>query len=164
MFVLLVCAVSLQINNRFSYKVTYEALIIVKESVKSPKFTVNKQKPIIPTEEVKNAVVGRFGANSGVMLAILAAESSLNPRAVNYNCFYGGKSRSCNKEDRHLSWSVDCGIAQINKKGNVCPEELFDIQTNLNEAKKIMASQGLNAWVVYSNGTYIKYLGLLSET
>lgn len=162
---LLLSAVSLQINNRFKQVAVYTAPVEVKkEAIKAPKQVVYVQKPLILTEEIKNAVSNRFGQNSGVLMAILAAESSLNPKAVNYNCRYDGKSRSCKVEDRHLAWSVDCGISQINVKGQVCPKELFDLQTNLNEAKKILATQGLNAWVVYSNGTYLKYMYLLAET
>lgn len=105
-----------------------------------------------------------FGENAIVATAVLTHESSLNLKAKNYNCFYTnpetGKrySKSCNKEDRHLAWSVDCGIAQVNVKGQVCPNNLMTLEGNMIAVEKIYKEQGLKAWVSYTSGAYKKFL------
>lgn len=97
------------------------------------------------------------------MTAIFKAESGLNVKNVGYNCHYYNKngkrySDSCKKEDRPKAWSVDCGIAQINTKGQICPEHLFIIENNLAVAKQKLDTQGLSAWNVYTSGAYRKFL------
>lgn len=138
MFVLLVCAISLQINNRFSYKATYEAPIIVKESLKSPKFTVNKQKPIIPTEEVKSAVVGRFGANS-TMYRIAWCESKFRQFDTNGNILRGEINNK------------DVGIFQINEKYHLEQSkklgmDIYTIKGNIAYADWLYQKQGTKPW------------------
>lgn len=91
------------------------------------------------------------------------AESRLNPKAKNWNCWYtdetGKKySTNCRVEDRHKAWSVDCGVAQINTKGKECPPELYDPIHNLSVASEKLETQGLRAWSVYNNGIYKRFL------
>ena len=107
---------------------------------------------------VEQIVEHFFGEKTKIMTAIFKAESGLNPDAKNYNCRYGSISKSCKKSDREKAWSVDCGVAQTNFKGQICPEESMNPESNIRLAKQIYDEQGLNAWVVYSNGTYKKYL------
>lgn len=115
--------------------------------------------PLTPTEHIEKI----FGDKAQIMKAIFMAESHLNVRSVGYNCHYYTKdgkrySDSCKKEDRPKAWSVDCGIAQINTKGQVCPEHLFVIENNLAIAKQKLDTQGLKAWNVYTSGKYKKYM------
>lgn len=99
-----------------------------------------------------------FGSKAKIAKAILTHESGLKLDAVGYNCYYGGKSKACKKNDIHKAWSVDCGIAQINVKGKKCPKELFTLEGNFEEVERIYKTQGLNAWVSYKTGAYKKYL------
>ena len=99
-----------------------------------------------------------FGDNSEVAIAVLKHESGLNLKAKNWNCRYNGKSTFCKKEDRHLAWSVDCGIAQVNIRGQICPKELMTLEGNMKAVEKIYKIQGLNAWVSYKSGSYKKFL------
>lgn len=88
------------------------------------------------------------------MTAISLAESSGNPRAFNPNASTGDKSY---------------GLFQVNMLGGLGPErmkqfglkkeeELFDPNTNVRAAKKILESQGLGAWSVYKGGQYKQFL------
>lgn len=88
-----------------------------------------------------------FGDKAHLMKAIAMAESNLEEDQVSHNRRQDGST-----------WSVDCGVLQVNVKGNKCPEHLLTIEGNLKEAKKILDEQGLNAWVVYKKGLYKKYL------
>lgn len=99
-----------------------------------------------------------FGDNSEVAMAVLKHESSLKLDAKGWNCYYNGKSKACKPQDRERAWSVDCGIAQVNTKGQVCPNELFTLEGNMKQVEKIYKTQGLNAWVSYKTGAYKKYL------
>lgn len=77
--------------------------------------------------------------------------SHVDTRRVNYNCQYvvNGKkiSTSCPPQDYDKAWSVDCGIAQINVAGKVCPEKLFDFRTNIDTAlEKYEARGDFSAW------------------
>ena len=113
---------------------------------------------------VEQIVEHYFGEDSKLMTAVFMAESHLNPVAINWNCTYlndKGKtySTSCKKSDRIRAWSVDCGVAQINVRGKECPKILFDPVENLRIAKvEKYDKQGLKAWSVYNNGSYLRYL------
>jgi len=73
-------------------------------------------------------------------------ESNFNPRAMNWNCRYGGKSTFCKEEDRNKAWSVDCGLFQVNFKGNKCPEYLFDVDVNISQFITMYMSRGWQPW------------------
>ena len=92
--------------------------------------------------------------------AIAVAESQLEPTAKGYNCKYGKEYRACNVKDRPNATSVDCGILQLNFKGLHCPEWTYDMHENIKGGLKIYKEQGLNAWVVYKNKSYLKHLAL----
>lgn len=101
------------------------------------------------SEEVKNHIATKTTEASlyaPVFNAIAWAESQFNPQAVNWNCYYGGKSKPCKKQDRDKAWSVDCGLYQINYKGNKCPSELFDIDINLARAEDLYFQRGYSPW------------------
>lgn len=96
-----------------------------------------------------------FGNNAPQMTSIFMAESGLNPTAMNWNCHYLRSdgtpySDSCKTiGERKNAWSVDCGIAQINFIGLVCPKEMFVPITNIIKAKEKLDQEGLKAWVSY---------------
>lgn len=100
-----------------------------------------------------------FGDKAEVALAVFKHESEgLKLDAKNYNCIYNGKSTFCKKGDEAKAWSVDCGIAQVNIRGKVCPPELLTLEGNMKAVEKIYKQQGLNAWVSYKNGKYKQFL------
>ena len=107
-----------------------------------------------------------FGEKADIATAVLKHESSLNLKAKHYNCRYinekTGKlySTSCKKEDIKKAWSVDCSIAQINVKGTVCPSYLMTLEGSMKATEEIYKNQGLNAWVSYKSGAYLKFLNV----
>lgn len=108
---------------------------------------------------VDEHIVEIFGAKAQIAKAVLFHESEgMKLDAVNYNCYYGGHSKSCKKGDESKAWSVDCGIGQINVRGQVCPKTLLTLEGNMQAVEKIYKEQGLRAWVSYTTGRYKKYL------
>ena len=116
---------------------------------------IQENKPPITLEQ---QVATIFGNKTKVAIAVFKAESGLKPDAINYNCIYNGKSKSCKKKDQPKAWSVDCGLGQINIKGKVCPETLLTVSGNLQAVQQLYEKQGLKAWVCYKQGLYYKYL------
>jgi hypothetical protein len=97
--------------------------------------------------------------------AVFRAESGLRPDAKGYNCMYTAPdgthySTACKTEDRYRAWSVDCGIAQINVKGQECPAELMDPAYNIQKAYewKFKNSKTFHAWSAYNNGSYKSFI------
>lgn len=90
--------------------------------------------------------------------AVFTAESGLQKDAQGWNCHYGTESRACAPEDREKAWSVDCGVAQINVVGKVCPQELFDPNHNLEVARKKYESRKWQPWCAFTSGKYLAYL------
>ena len=112
------------------------------------------------------------------MLAIALQESSLNPKAVSYNCYYAGywtatsskpvllgkkplkvKSKGtvswfCAKGDEQHAWSQDGGLFQIN---DPLPTD-FQVDANISSAREKYDTQGINAWSAYNLGHYKKHL------
>ena len=105
-----------------------------------------RPRPIIASSQVAGRceefreLVKKYDWNVEVMLAIMMAESSCNPNTLNTNS----------------DGSNDLGLFQINsihKKPNRENPEL-----NVQYAYQIYKSQGLNAWVAYTNGNYLKFM------
>ncbi len=112
-----------------------------------------------PSLDVVKMIEEKFPENPKVVTAVFKAESGLNPKSMNWNCYYNGRSKSCLPQDRNKAWSVDCGLAQINRIGKDCPKELFDIENNLAEArKKFDTKQGLNHWYAFKDKLHLKFL------
>lgn len=107
---------------------------------------------------VEDKICAVFGEDCEIMIAIAKAESGLKADSIGYNCMYEGKSAVCKTEDRHLAWSVDCGILQINHRGKVCPSELLEVDNNLEVGKKILNTQGLTAWSSFKANKHLKFL------
>lgn len=100
---------------------------------------------IVPTLDQQLEQV--FGDKAPLMKAIAQAESNLEEDQVSHN-----------RRNDGSTWSVDCGVLQINVRGNHCPDHLLTVEGNLKQAKQILDEQGLRAWVVYKTGAYKKYL------
>lgn len=109
-------------------------------------------------KKVEDKICAVFGEDCELMIAIAKAESGLKADSIGYNCMYEGKSTVCKPGDRHLAWSVDCGILQINHRGKVCPAELLEVDNNLNVGKKILNTQGLTAWSSFKANKHLKFL------
>ena len=131
-------------------------LILVLGSLVVQPQSLNAGEEIIKTQE--QYIQEIFGAKAKIATAVLKHESGMKLDAVNYNCRYDGRSTFCKKGDKAKAWSVDCGIAQVNVKGTVCPEHLFTLEGNMKAVEKIYNEQGLNAWVSYKTGAYKKFL------
>ncbi len=131
-------------------------LILVLGSLVVQPQSLNAGEEIIKTQE--QYIQEIFGAKAKIATAVLKHESGMKLDAVNYNCRYDGRSTFCKKGDKAKAWSVDCGIAQVNVKGTVCPEHLFTLEGNMKAVEKIYKEQGLNAWVSYKTGAYKKFL------
>lgn len=99
--------------------------------------------------DIEKQIKEEFGSSGETMFAIAKAESRLRVNAQNWNCYYNGISTSCKPQDRQKAWSVDCGIFQINSISKECPNELLAVDKNIEIAKKILKTQGFNAWYTY---------------
>jgi hypothetical protein len=107
--------------------------------------------------------------------AIFRHESGLQLNAKGWNCEYekwswrhGRKIKvytACKPEDRGSAknWSVDCGVAQINVRGQVCPAELMTLEGNLAAAKKLYDERGFEPWVSKERGYYRQFMGRYSQ-
>lgn len=93
-----------------------------------------------------------------IAVAVARGESGLDPNARGWNCRYRGVSTSCRIEDRGNAWSVDAGLFQINSMGKVFPQELFDIDKNIEVARKMYETRGFSPWVAYKNGQYLNHI------
>ena len=93
-----------------------------------------------------------FPEEPEIMIAIAKAESGLNNNVIGYNCYYDGKSRSCEKEDRGRAWSKDFGLYQLNGTKPMSVDE------NIKEARKLYDKRGKQPWAVFNSGAYKKYL------
>lgn len=113
---------------------------------------------IVPAPTFEQEMNRIFGDKTKIAYAVIMHESNMNYKAINYNCIYNGKSTFCKKGDKSKAWSVDCGVAQINVRGQICPESLFTEKGQLEAIERIYDSQGLNAWVSYKNKSYLKFL------
>lgn len=101
------------------------------------------------------ALIEKYDWDVKVATAIFKTESGMNERAMNWNCRYNGVSKQCLPEDRGNAWSVDCGIAQINVAGKVCPEELFNPEKNIAKAYAMYQQRGFQPWVSYVNDYHL---------
>ena len=108
-------------------------------------------KPLIAeamgTNEVKELTIEEkiaqaFPENPKVMIAIAKAESNLDPNATNVN----------------TNGSTDTGLFQINSIHGEDELSLFDVDKNIAVARKIYDKQGLSAWSVFNNKSFLKHM------
>lgn len=119
---------------------------------------VTVTRPTEPEPSIEDRIRSVFGKDARTALAVFTVESGLKADSKGWNCRYEGKSMACKKADRHLAWSVDCGVAQINVKGKECPAELLEPQHNIEHAKGMFDRRGWQPWVAYNSGKYKEHL------
>lgn len=135
------------------------SLTILSSLIGFPTQLIAQPLEIVNPPTFEQEITRIFGSDAEIALAVFKHESSnLKEDAKGYNCIYNGKSTFCKKEDRKKAWSVDCGIAQINIRGQVCPKELLTKEGSIPYIEKIYKTQGLNAWVSFKNGKYKQFL------
>lgn len=88
------------------------------------------------------------------MTAIALAESSGNPTAHNPNARTGDNSYGLFQ----VNMIDGLGPERRRKFGLSANEELFDPAVNATAAKRILDSQGLNAWSVHKSGAYKRFM------
>ena len=121
--------------------------------------TKGETDPPIIKPTLDDRLVQIFGDKAEIAKAVFMHESGgMKLDAVNYNCIYNGKSTFCKKGDRAKAWSVDCGMAQINIKGKICPSELMTLEGTLIAVERIYKEQGLRAWVSYKSKAYLRFM------
>lgn len=129
-------------------------------------------KPVVVEQEetVEEKIKRYFPKSHVTMLAVAKAESGLNHKAQNWNCWYnedktvvyqskveGSHSTSCKKGHRKYSWSIDCGVLMRNYVGvKECPEVTID--EHLQEMAELSKARGFQPWYAWSNGSYKKFL------
>lgn len=114
---------------------------------------------VLPSqEEVARKVKGVFTRDPETAVAVFRAESGLRPDAQGWNCYYNGISSACRPEDRSKAWSTDCGVAQINTPGTICPRELLEVDTNLKRAKQKYTARGWQPWSAWLSGKHLAFL------
>lgn len=123
-----------------------------KENNELKKKLQSKGKP--NNSNVVNLIKKYFYEDPLTAISIFMSESGLRANAKNWNCKYNGKSTFCKESDRHLAWSVDCGITQLNFLGKDCPSESFDIEWNFKQARIKFDQRGWQPWVSWLNGGY----------
>jgi len=124
----------------------------------SPTKVISETLPIVPAPTFEQEMNRIFGDKTKIAYAVIMHESNMNYKAINYNCIYNGRSTFCKKGDESKAWSVDCSVAQINVRGQSCPAELMTSEGQIKAIERIYKEQGLNAWVSYKNGSYLKFL------
>lgn len=112
----------------------------------------------VPKPTLDEYIQNIFGEKAKIAKAVIMHESQNKLDSVNYDCRYNGKSTFCRKGDEKKAWSVDCGIAQVNVKGQVCPKDLLTLEGNMKAVAVIYKEQGLKAWASYNNGGYKQFL------
>ncbi len=130
------------------------------EDIKQQLEEVKKQQEkYMSMSPIDKALAKHFSTEDArIAKAILTHESRLNPNAKNYNCYYNNKSTFCKKGDEHLAWSVDCGIAQLNYHGSVCPSYTQSIDKSIEKMADMYEKRGWSPWVSFQSGAYKQYL------
>ena len=128
---------------------------------------------IIPANDVEKMICELWGDKCDEAIAVFKAESGLRADAQGYNCWFEDgqvvsngawathRSGACPIDQRHMAWSVDCGVAQMNVNGQVCPQEYLDPQWNIQKAyewKYLTRNETFTAWVAYTSGSYKRFL------
>lgn len=157
----------LEQNNKMLNQ-SYQNLKSLQDKQKSLLDQIEALKKQVSLPQPIRSIKRIFPDNTQMALAIFKTESGLNPKAINWNCFFdplGNATASktanswiCPKEARALAWSVDCGIAQLNFPGNLCPEIAFNIDWNITQAKEKFDRRGWQPWAVFIFGGYKKNL------
>lgn len=136
-----------------------------------------REKPVKKRSQVQQYICEKFGRYCETAIAVFTAESGLNPQAQGWNCWFDRvtgdvsttgswsthRSGACPVTARDLAWSVDCGIAQLNVAGRVCPAEYFDPIWNIDHAyswkfDNAIYKRTFAAWVAYTTGRHLAFM------
>jgi soluble lytic murein transglycosylase-like protein len=98
------------------------------------------KKPITIEQKIRQ----KFPENPELFVAIAKAESNLNPNAYN--------------PEGHRGCSGSIGIFQIACLHTDNPDKLFDVDINLEYARKIYDRDGLKVWGAFTDLRYLAYL------
>jgi hypothetical protein len=97
-------------------------------------------RPSTVEEKIRQA----FPEDPDLFVAIAKAESNLNPKAFN--------------PEGHKGCAGSIGVFQIACLHAENPDELFDVDTNIEYARMIYDRDGLKAWGAYTDFRYLAYL------
>ena len=122
-------------------KVTWDKGPLVIENHAQAKFEAIQDVPVKELT-IEEKIAEAFPENPAVMIAVAKAESGLNPLATN----------------RNTNGSRDIGLMMINSVHGNDDLEMFDVDKNLAEARKVYEKQGITAWAAFNNGSYLKFL------
>lgn len=178
----MVCFMSMKKRDHKKIKtkliISFVAIIVSIPFIPSSTTYYNKKEAAItPVEEpdLRTLVAEQLGKTFSthdvkIALAVLKQESSLNPEAKNYNCFYvgdtvyntrvkGARSRSCESGHEKYAHSVDCGLSQVNFEGKKsCPAYALDADWSINKMIEMHTDRGFEPWVAYTSGAYLTYM------
>ena len=117
----------------------------VPKTLKSQVYEINNYIKPVSAEvkkemSIEEKIAKAFPENPKVMIAIAKAESNLDPNATNVN----------------TNGSTDTGLFQINSINGEDELSLFDVDKNIEVARKIYEKQGLSAWSVFNNKSFLK--------
>jgi len=132
------------------------------EKQDTPDQSAGEKTSSLPAPGIEEVIYAYFQDDYKTAKAVFTAESGLNSNAQGFNCYYekAGKtvSEACRKGDEDRAWSTDCGIAQINVAGKVCPLELFDPNHNLEVARQKYEARKWQPWSAWKSGKYLAFL------
>lgn len=101
---------------------------------------------VVYTEErIIEKIRETFPESPDIAVAIAKAESSLNPDATN-------------AKDSHKGCTGSYGLFQIGCIHGDKPEHLYDVDYNIQVARRLYLERGWQPWGAYTNKQYLKYI------
>lgn len=129
--------------------------------------------PVIvePEETIEEKFQRYFPKSHTTMLAIAKAESNLQEKAINWNCYYnddmsivyetrvkGSHGAACKKEHRKYSFGVDCFILQAHYPGRKsCPKDVT-LDQHLEEMAELTKKRSFQPWVTFNRGLHLAHM------
>lgn len=149
-------------NHRNEVNVTFDAggsqssrsRIAIARPTDTPKKIVYKANVLDWQKPIAEKIAFTFKEDADTAIAVFRAESGLRPNAQGWNCSYG----VCENSDRKNATSTDCGIAQINFPGSICPAESFNEDWNIKKAHEMYTRRGFQPWSAYNAGKHLVFL------
>jgi hypothetical protein len=151
------------INYKFWNNYTVQSPILIKFQspiIKKNKTSDNKQTNNTPLKSPKNgqilSVLGKVREEKEFRPELEAIYIYFGKDITAYAIAMAESGLNC----KRVSKTKDYGLFQINQVHlPKFKEDKFDCYENARVAKKIYDASGWNAWVAYTNGSYLKYLG-----
>lgn len=124
-----------------------------------------------PEETIEQKFKRHFPRSYKTMLAIAKAESNLQEKAINWNCYYnddmsivyetrvkGSHGAACKKEHRKYSFGVDCFILQAHYPGRKsCPKDVT-LDQHLEEMAELTKKRSFQPWVTFNRGLHLAHM------